>query len=435
MSSLKRFPYALTGRVLSVCLILGLALTLLPSSGLAEDKVKLVFAIGPRGFGEVAPKHLEGFKKTHPNIEVEWLKISDVPNESRNFYVTNLTARNSTPDVIAVDVIWPGDFAKRGWIAPLNDYFDAKEIDQYIPDFANAAMVDGQLYAIPLYIDGTHLFYRKDLLEKYGFEPPKTWEELMMQAKTITDGEKNPGLVGFISMWAKIEGLFMNWLSFYYGAGGEFFDADGNLAINSPAGIKSLQTMVDMLYKEKVTNESILTYRPDDARILFQQERAVFLMVQDFVWSALTADDSPVKDKIDFTRNPYFEGSPEGHSTTLGGFLLAINANSKHKEEAAELIRYFTSYDAQLQSALIGAKAPTISAVYDDPALKEQRPVLSALGKNFDVGLVRPSAMTGAKYPQISEIMQLEITSALHQQKTPEQALADAEAQIKALLQ
>lgn len=138
-------------------------LTVLPSKGQAEDKVKVVLSIGPRGFGEVAPSHLEGFMKTHPNIEIEWLKISDVPNESRNFYVTNLTARNSTPDVISVDVIWPGDFAKRGWIAPLNDYFDAKEINQYIPDFANAALVDGELYGIPLYVDGTHLFYRLDV--------------------------------------------------------------------------------------------------------------------------------------------------------------------------------------------------------------------------------------------------------------------------------
>ena len=435
MDRINRFSHDRVSRIFLALILVGMLITFSTSVSYAADNVKLVLAIGPRGFGEVAPHHIEGFMNAYPDIEVEWLKISDVPNESRNFYVTNLTAKNPTPDVIAVDVIWPGDFAKRGWIAPLNDYFDAKEINQYIPDFAKAAMLDGKLYGIPLYVDGTHLFYRKDLLEKYGFEPPKTWEELIMQAKTIIEGEKNPALVGFISMWAKIEGLFMNWLSFFYGAGGQFFDADGNLAINSPAGLKALQTMVDMLYTDKVTNESILTYRPDDARVLFQQERAVFLMVQDFVWSALTADDSPVKDKIDFTRNPYFEGVPEGHSTTLGGFLLTINANSKHKSEAAELIRYFTSYDSQLQAALIGAKAPTISAVYDDPVLKEKLPVLAKLGKNFDVGLVRPSAQTGEKYPQVSEIMQLEITAALQQQKTPEQALADAESQIKALLQ
>jgi multiple sugar transport system substrate-binding protein len=434
MSNVQQCFDVMKKRGLTILLIGILVLTMLPLTGQAVEKVKLVLSIGPRGFGEVAPEHLKGFMAEHPNIEVEWLKISDVPNESRNFYVTNLTAKNSTPDVIAVDVIWPGDFAKRGWIEPLGEYFDQKEINQYIPDFASAAMVDGKLYAIPLYIDGTHLFYRKDLLEKYGFEPPKTWEELIMQAKKITEGEKNPDLVGFISMWAKIEGLFMNWLSFFYGAGGQFFDADGNLTINSPEGIKALQTMVDILYKHKITHESILTYRPDDARVLFQQERAVFLMVQDFVWAALTANDSPVKDKVAFTRNPYFKGHPNGHSTAIGGFLLAINANSEHKQEAAELIRYFTSYGAQLKAALISAKAPTIIAVYSDPVLAEKRPDLAQLGKNFGVGVVRPSAQTGAKYPQVSEIMQMEVTAALHRQKTPEQALADAEAQIKALL-
>ena len=410
-------------------------LTILPVRSFAEEKVKLVLAIGPRGFGEVAPVHLEGFMNAHPNIEVEWLKISDVPNESRNFYVTNLTARNSTPDVLNVDVIWPGDFAKRGWITPLNDYFSQEEIEQFLPDFAGAAMVDNKLFAIPLYIDGTHLFYRKDLLEKYGFEVPKTWEELITQAKAIMEGENNPDLVGFVNMWAKIEGLFMNWLSFFYGAGGQFFDADGNLAINSPEGIKALQTMVDILYTHKIANESILTYKPDDARVLFQQERAVFLMVQDFVWPALTADDSPVKDKVDFTRIPYFEGHPEGHSTAIGGYLLAINANSKHKEEAAELIRYFTSREAQVTAAVVGKKGPTRIAVYDEPAVAENVPVIAKLGESYKVGVVRPSAQTGARYPQVSEIMQMEITAALHQQKTPEQALADAEAQIKALLQ
>jgi multiple sugar transport system substrate-binding protein len=434
MGDVKRFFSIMQKYGLAMLLFGALALTMLPVTGQAEENIKLVLSIGPRGFGEVAPDHIKGFMQKHPNIEVEWLKISDVPNESRNFYVTNLTAKNSTPDVIAVDVIWPGDFAKRGWIEPLEEYFDQKEINQYIPDFASAAMVDGKLYAIPLYMDGTHLFYRKDLLEKYSFEPPKTWEELIMQAKTITEGEDNPDLVGFISMWAKIEGLFMNWLSFFYGAGGQFFDAEGNLTVNSPEGINALQTMVDILYKHKITNDSILTYRPDDARVLFQQERAVFLMVQDFVWAALTADDSPVKDKVEFTRNPYFEGHSEGHSTAIGGFLLTINANSEHKQEAAELIRYFTSYDAQLKAALISAKAPTISAVYNDPTLAEKRPDLAKLGKNFDVGVVRPSAQTGAKYPQVSEIMQLEITAALHQQKTPEQALTDAETQLKALL-
>ena len=69
----------------------------------------------------------------------------------------------------------------------------------------------------------------------------------------------------------------MNWLAFFQGAGGTFFDADGNLTVNNEAGVKSLSTMVGML-ESGVAPESILTFRPNDARLLFQQERAVFLM-------------------------------------------------------------------------------------------------------------------------------------------------------------
>mgnify|MGYP001628208300 FL=1 len=60
--------------------------------------------------------------------------------------------------------------------------------------------------------------------------------------------------------------------------------------------------------------------------------------------------------------------------------------------------------------------------------------VLAKFGANYDFGVVRPSAGSGAKYPRVSEIMQLEITNALHRQKTVEEALNDAQKQLDALL-
>ena len=397
-----------------------------------DEGVSLTLSIGPRGFGDAAPVLIETCEQ-EVGVTIEWDRISDVPNESRSIYVTNFTARNDKPDIVAVDVIWPGDFAARGWIAPLEDYFTPDQLAEYVPGFLAAAQVDGHTYAIPLYIDGIHLFYRTDLLEKYGFEPPATWEELISQAQTIVEGEGDPDLVGFVSMWAKIEGLFMNWLSFFQGAGGTFFDADGNLAINSEAGLQSLNTMVGML-ESGVAPESVLTFRPDDARILFQQGRAVFLMVQDFVLPPLTADDSPVKDSVAFTRVPYFEGHDDTNTTVIGGFLLAVNANSANVEKAAEFIKCFTSYESQVQASLIQGKVPTRPAVYEDERVISDAPEVAALGADFNFAFARPSAQTGTAYPEISEIMQTEVTAALLGEKTPEQALADAEAQILAVM-
>ena len=97
---------------------------------------------------------------------MEWLKVSDVPGDSRKLYVTGLTAKSPTPDVLAIDVIWAGEFAQRGWLQPLNGYLAADTIAAYNPSFLSAATVDGKVFAAPLYVDGTHLFYRSDLLKK-----------------------------------------------------------------------------------------------------------------------------------------------------------------------------------------------------------------------------------------------------------------------------
>lgn len=393
----------------------------------------LVISIGSRGYGGMVERNIESFQTANPDVSVEWLKVSDVPGDSRKLYVTGLTAKSPTPDVFAIDVIWAGEFAQRGWLEPLNGHVSADTIAAYNPSFLSAATVEDQVFAAPLYVDGTHLFYRSDLLEKYDIAVPKTWEDVISASKIVMEGEGNPQLYGFVSMWAKIEGLFMNWLSFANGNGASFFDADGNVAVNSPEAIAATQTMVDILHSHEIAPASILTMRPDDARTLFQQGRAVFLMVQDFVYAPLNAADSPVAGKFDFTRNPYFKGHADAHSTAMGGWLLAVNANSEHKEAAAKLVEHFTSFDAQLAAAIDENRAPGRTDVYAS-SMMEKAALIQKFGANYSVGVVRPSATTGNLYPRVSDVMQTEVTNALHRKKPVEQALNDAAAAINTIL-
>ncbi|TNF19876.1 MAG: ABC transporter substrate-binding protein [Rhodobacteraceae bacterium] len=404
------------------------ALTALPA--VAQD---LVLSIGSRGYGPAVERNIASYTAANPGVNIEWNKVSDVPGETRKLYVTGLTARSPTPDIYAVDVIWAGEFAQRGWLEPLNGLLDDATIGAFNPSLLDASTVEGKVHALPLYADGIHFFYRSDLLEKYGLELPRTWQEVLAASQTITEGEGNPQLYGFVSMWAKIEGLFMNWLAFANGNGGGFYDAEGNVAVNSPANIEATQFMVDLLHEHRMAPDSILNARPDDARTLFQQGRAAFLMVQDFVHAPLSADNSPVADKFDFTRVPYFEGHEDANSTTMGGWFLGINPNSANKQAAADFLAYFTAEEQQLAAAVEDNRAPTIPSVYEDPAMAGND-VLARFGANYDFGVVRPSAGSGSKYPRVSEIMQLEITNALHRQKTVEEALNDAQQQLEALL-
>ncbi|PNR92578.1 ABC transporter substrate-binding protein [Petrotoga sp. 9PWA.NaAc.5.4] len=400
----------------------------------ATAQVSIEIGLSTREIGAVMDEHIANFEAQNPNINIKWLKVPGVPGQQHSQYVTLFFGKSDKPDIIAMDIIWPGEFASRGWLEPLDRFFPPSEQGEFIENMIEAAKYNGSVYGVPLYINGLHFYYRTDLLEKYGFNPPDTWEEVVKQATYIVEHENDPNLYGYISMWGKIEGLFMNYLQFLWGKGGDFFDENGNLNITSREAIEALQFMVDMIYKYKLAPQSIVTYTPDDARILFQQGRAVFMVVQDFVWPMLTAPDSIVRDKVDFKRVPYFEGHPDTYTVCLGGWLLGINVNSKYKEEAWKFIEYLTSHEAQLKTAVVTGSLPTRKSVYDDPKLLEQFPTANKQFEDFMVGNVRPSAQLGETYTRVSEIMQQEIQAALLRLKTPEKALNDAAKQIAPLL-
>ena len=118
-----------------------------------------------------------------------------------------------------------------------------------------------------------------------------------------------------------------------------------------------------------------------------------------------------------FKRNPYFEAHKGAPSTAMGGFLLAVNANSKNKESAIALAKHMGSYDHQLWAAVNASKSPGRMDVYSDPAM-DSNEILRKFGEAYAAGVVRPSAQTGNLYPKVTDVMQLEITNALHRKKT-----------------
>ncbi|HUZ18137.1 MAG TPA: ABC transporter substrate-binding protein [Spirochaetia bacterium] len=399
----------------------------------AAKQVSIQFAISPREIGKVIPDFISGFETANPNVKVDWLQVPGVPDEQHTLYVTDLASKSSQPDVIAVDVIWPGEFIANGWAAPLNDYFTKEELSKYLPGMMNSVTVNGKVYGVPLYTNAIHLFYRKDLLEKYGKPVPKTWEELEATAKEIVAKEGNPDMVGYISMWAQIEGLFMNYLQFMWGDGGKFFDSAGKVTVDTPEANKALSTMVDMI-KQKIAPSSIITYKPNDAQALFQQGRAVFMVVQDFVWPMLNASDSPVAGKVGMTRVPYFAGHANTDTVCMGGWILIVNPYSQNKAAAAKFIKYITTESAGLKLATATGSMPALNGMENNQQLLQAYPIAKQLYADFAVGDVRPSALAGAKYPELSHDMQLEIHSALAGEKTPAKALSDAQAAVSKLL-
>ena len=110
-----------------------------------------------------------------------------------------------------IDVIWPGILANH--FVDLTGKIPADEVDQHFKAIVENNTVDGKLVAMPWFTDAGMLYYRKDLLEKYGKQAPQTWQELTATAKELQDkarADGNDRMWGFVFQGKAYEGLTCN---------------------------------------------------------------------------------------------------------------------------------------------------------------------------------------------------------------------------------
>ncbi|WP_407701734.1 ABC transporter substrate-binding protein [Thermosipho ferrireducens] len=378
---------------------------------------------------EVLYAQLKEFMKENPDIVVTVIPMPDSSTERHDLYVTYLAAGETDPDVLMLDVIWPPEFAP--FLEDLTKDYDYFELDKFLPGTVKSVTVNGRIVAIPWFTDAGLLYYRKDLLEKYGYKnPPKTWDELVEMASKISKAE---GIHGFVWQGARYEGLVCDFMEYVWSFGTDVLDDKGKVIINNPKAVEALQLMVDLIYKYKISPEGVTTYMEEDARRIFQNGEAVFMRNWPYAWSLVNSDESPIKGKVGVVPLPKGPGEEGRHAATLGGWNLGINifSSKKEKEAAKKLIKFLTSYNQQLYKAENAGQNPTLKAVYNDPKLKEAAPFMVELFDVFINALPRPRT---ANYAEVSDAIQRYVHAALTKQMTPEKAIAGLEKELKLLL-
>jgi len=261
-------------------------------------------------------------------------------------------AKSSDVDVYLVDVIWQGIAAPHA--VDLKKYYNEDEIKAYFPRIIENNTVGGKLVSIPLYTDAGILYYRTDLLEKYGYkEPPKTWEELAAMAKRIQDGERaagNSDFQGFVFEGKASESVTCNALEWIYSyGGGSVIEPDKKVTINNSNAIKALDTAHSWV--GSITPVGVTTYAEEEARNIWQAGNAAFMRNWPYAY-ALGADrKSAISGKFDVTILP--KGGETGkNAACLGGWQLMVSAYSKVPDAAADLVRYLSSPEVQKRIAI-----------------------------------------------------------------------------------
>ena len=343
--------------------------------------------------------------------------------------------KNGDPnlDVFMMDVVWPSEFAAAGWAAPLDEFFPVHQRDDFFSGAIRACTFKGSLYGVPFWTSGGLLYYRSDLLKKYGFGPPTTWTDLVRQADRIVRGERpmHPALKGYSGQFKQYEGLVCNMQEFILSNRGQLFDGESRRStIHSPRNMEAIRFVRDRIIGS-TASRGVLTYEEPESLHVFIQGHAVFLRNWPYAWAiAHDTTKSRVAGMVDITTLPRFSG---GRSvSTLGGWQFAVSSFSRRKPTAWKFIEFMTSPRVQKLLALEASQAPARKSVYTDPDVLAKNPHFSKLISVFKNAEPRPAIPL---YPLYSDILQRFYHKALSYKNSRVDDLAEqADRQVDRLL-
>ena len=344
-----------------------------------------------------------------------------------------LAAENGDIDLYQTDVIWAPQLADH-----FVDLADAAGdlAGRHFPSIIESQTVDGRLVALPIYTDAPALYYRSDLLEKYGATVPTTWEELTVTAQMIQDAERAEGqsdLWGFVWQGNSYEGLTCNALEWVKSSGGgQIIEADGTISINNPNAVAALELVAQ--WPGTISPEGVLAYQEEEARGVWQTGNAVFMRNWPYAYGLGNGDDSAVKGLFGVATLP----TGQGHDTsaaTLGGWNVAVSKYSENQEAAISLALYLASEDAQKQRALNESLLPTIVSLYEDADIAAQQPIIPQWKDVFLQAVPRPSAPTRQDYNEVSTLFFSAVHSVLSGDEAAATALAELEVDLEDLLE
>ncbi len=325
-----------------------------------------------------------------------------------------------------------------GYLATLEEAGGAPEdVDDFLPRFLDrlrydgATLYQGDLYGLPLSGDVNVLHYNAELFEAAGLDPdapPQTWDEFRAYAQALTgEGRYGTGWLGVqgdASTWA--------WATYLFSFGGDFFDADDRPVFNSEAGVAALQFIVDLIHTDQVMPASVPSWDYDQINAAFPQGQIAMVVNWPYMLGlANDPEQSAVAGNVRIALAP----RGETYGVPAGGWKWLIAADSDNKAAALEFIEFATSPDFQTYMVETYNQLPTRDSVFE--AMKENNPddPTWQVWQDAFSQAARFMPVQYPEWPQISSIISLALQQAQIQERTPQEALDEAAAQVEALLQ
>ena len=361
---------------------------------------KITFVGDSVGNGHVRDTALANRFTRDTGIKVTVVPHPSASDQSYAQLARAFSSKSSSIDVAMIDVVWPGAFAP--YLVNLKPKL-AKQSKLHLASIVANDTIKGRLVAMPWFGDYGILYYRTDLLQKYGYKaPPKTWAALFAMANKIQAGERssNPNFSGFVFQGNAYEGLTCNTLEWIASAGGGHIIDNGKVTIDNAKARAVLDSIRSQI--GKITPQGVTTYQEDQTEHAFDNGDAAFARNWPYQYGIGAGAGSKVKGKFSVTVLPH--GAAGRSVGTVGGWQLAVSKFSKHQGASIEFVRYMTSPAVEKFDAITNSNVPTIVSVAKNKAVVKANPYLKPAIASVS-RVTRPAKFLGTRYNEASKVV------------------------------
>lgn len=298
----------------------------------------------------------------------------------------------------------------------------ALDLDDYPPKVLSIyGKLGDKLVGLPVIGDVTLFAWNKADYAAAKLDPahaPATWDEVYANGKAMQSGD----LYGYSLPAGKSIQATVTWILLFKALGGEYFDANWTPQFNSEAGVGAMKFLVEKL--QAIAPPGNLTWDfPEMLTSFTTGQSGQTMMWPGGFGTVLDPKESAVADKVAWAPTPQV--------SLLGGWAMGVNNRSAAQKAAKLYVAWMTSKALWQRTALEGW-APTRISILEDPAVLKASPVAPAVLAGLKGNV--------AEYPPVKQAEQVhimifdEVNAAAAKVKTPEQAAADLQGKVTALM-
>ena len=314
------------------------------------------------------------------NIQIQ--ELPSAADGQREQLVRRSAAKDSSLDILGLDVTWEAEFSEAGWIENWTGERRRQVEQDAVKANLDTATWKGQLVAAPFNSNTQLLWYRKDLVPN----PPTTWAQMIRQAEVLARQGK-PHRIEI--QGASYEGYTVWINAMVLSAGGQILSADGQHVILGPPAQRGVD-LIGQLARSPAADPSLSVQMEDQNRLAFESGDAAFEINYPFVYPSAVENAPDLAKQMAWVEYPRVDADRPSRPP-VGGIDLAVSAHSRYKEQAFDAIMCLRNRPNQLRNAVKGGLPPTLASLYKDPKLiKGGYPFAAEIFNSLQRGGIRP---------------------------------------------